>query len=68
MAQISASFVCRICKEQCQFPQNADMVTFQILQLQFYKDHDRCERLSEQMKGNKAAAIDRKPPTGKKGR
>lgn len=45
MAKISSAFKCLLCEEPLRFPQDTDIVEFQILFLQFYRTHDRCEKL-----------------------
>lgn len=50
MAKVQSSFKCLICQEPLRFPADISIVDFTILFLQFYRDHDRCERLAEELK------------------
>ena len=56
MAKVSSSFKCVICKEPLNFPNNTGIVDFMILILQFYRDHDRCEKLEAEFNKTKEVA------------
>jgi len=44
MARIRSSFVCMICSQPLNFPNNIGVVEFLILILQFYNAHELCEK------------------------
>lgn len=48
MAKLSLSCKCMVCKEPLQFPNNAGIVDVNILFLQFYVSHDKCEKLEKE--------------------
>ena len=59
MAKVMSHFKCLLCESRLAFPQNCDIVDFTISFLKFYKDHDRCEKIAEQMaKAKEKAALD----------
>lgn len=56
MAKIESNNACLICKEKLKFPQNTSELDFVILILQFVKDHDKCEKLLENIKAGQSSS------------
>lgn len=50
MAKISSSFQCMICKQPLNFPKNISIVEFTILMLQFWNNHELCEKSENESK------------------
>lgn len=49
MAKVASSFKCMICQQRLAFPDNCQVIDFMILMMQFYRDHERCESIQQQL-------------------